>query len=970
MIHQPTKIIHFLPILIFFSLFSKNGLAQGSQQWLTTINGVGDFTDRYTCIASDPSGNFIVAGSTVNTGTGRDLLIRKLGPNGSVIWSVVYNAPGDGSDEASALVVDAAGDTYVTGLGKSDSTSSDFLTAKVDALGNIVWARLFDSPFNQYDQANGICIDSAGNVFVTGQCDRDVGMNTNDDIYTVKYDANGNLIWAQGYNGSGNATDRGARCVSDSTGAVYVTGRSDNGSNNDIITIKYGISGNVLWTQFADRGGDDRGIDLGVDMTGSLYVCGRSDNGSNDDYYLIKYDFSGALIWTRVYDFVDDDRPVAMQIDGSGGIIITGQSDQNPLTLRNWDIRTVKYNPAGTLQWAVAYDGPLAGEDIPLGLDVTPAGGLIVCGTTDTDPLVNENLDVIALRYGSTGNTVFTQIYAGAGGLNDGGNGVCINSNGICMVAGYVQDSDRQYDALLLKVSSTGVQDYLFSGQGDNSENVRFAIVNPQGETYLAGYSIGRLSDRNFMTVKLNSNGDTAWVRTINGSAPDSEDEANDIIFDNQGNVIACGWLVNSGTSSDIYVVKYNPLGDTLWTYEYNGFTNESDKAYDIELDPAGNILITGRSDSDPGVLSNDECTTIKLNANGIQQWVSTFAGPAGGNERGSFIEADNSGNIFVIGRLYNGSDNDILAIKYDNAGNTIWQGSYSSNLGEDLPVAVVMDGNGNLIVAGSQPGASDPKNDIVVLKYSNQPNPAWIYQYNGTSDEEDRIDGLLIDNNGDILFAGSTDSDPGANENDDFLVVKINGSGQTVWTRIFDGGNSLNDQSDNLACDASGRYYLVGHTDNGTITDPNDDIVIYCLDQNGNTNWNSLIQGTADTADAGRCIIVNGNDLYAAGSMWTTSGARDVFVVKYSGISSLIESDNPAGISIYPNPSGEVLRIMYEHGSVIGYELLNQLGAVVLPYREWNGEAIYTSEFPSGMYHLKVKLQGGMESVHPVIVR
>lgn len=968
--YPSTHRIKNLSLVLFFSILSIHGsYSQASQQWLTTYNGIGDFTDRYTCIASDQSGDFIVAGSTVNTGKGRDLLIRKFNQNGGVIWSAVYNAPGDGSDEASAIVLDASGNAYVTGLGKSDSTSSDFLTVKVDASGNIVWARLFDSPFNQYDQANGICVDPSGHVIVTGQCDRDAGPNTNDDIYTVKYDPNGNLVWSVGYNGIGNTTDRGARCISDATGAIYVTGRSDNGNDNDIITIKYDAGGNVVWTKFGDRGGDDRGVDIALDPTGFIYVCGRSDNGSNDDYYLIKYSLSGQLTWTRIYDFVDDDRPVAMQLDGSGNIYLTGQSDQNPLALRNWDIRTVKFSPTGTLLWAVAYDGTASGEDLPLGLDVSATGDVYVSGTTDADPLVNENLDVITLHYTNSGNPVFTQVYAGAGGLGDGGNDVCVNAAGTCMVAGYVQDANRQFDALLLKVSTTGMQDYLFSGQGDNSDNVRFAIVNPQGETYLAGYTNGRLSDRNFLTVKLNSNGDTAWTRIVNGSAPDSEDEANDIIFDSQGNVIVCGWLVNSGVSSDIYVVKYTPIGDTVWTYRYNGFANESDKAYDIDLDPTGNILITGRSDSDPGNLSNDECVTIKLSPNGVQQWISVYAGPAGGNERGTFVETDNAGNSYVVGRVSNGVDNDILVIKYDNAGNLVWQGSYSSNLGDDLPVQVCLDGSGNLYVAGRQPGVTDTLSDIVVLKYTNTPTPAWSYIYNGSADEEDRVEGMILDINGDIVLAGSSDTDPGINSNSDFLVIKLNASGQSIWTRLFDGGNSLNDRSDNIACDASGQYYVLGHTDQGSLADPNDDVVIYALDPNGNSNWNLQIQGSADTIDAGRCIIVNGNDLYATGSIWNLTGGRDIFVAKFAGISSLNDEQSAHSVSLYPNPARDHFRMNAEPGTVIGYRICSVLGATVQPYREWYGEPISVSHLPAGMYQVKLKTRNGDEINQRIII-
>src|SRR3990172_4776861 len=143
-------------------------------------------------------------------------------------WVARYNGPDYGVDEAFAIAVDGQGNVYVTGA-SGYSTDMDYATIKYDSNGNQLWAARYNGPGNGGDGAFAIAVDGQGNVYVTGQS---WGGATNDDYATIKYDTNGNQLWVARYNGPGNSDDEAYRIAVDGQGNVYVTGTSGGGGTN------------------------------------------------------------------------------------------------------------------------------------------------------------------------------------------------------------------------------------------------------------------------------------------------------------------------------------------------------------------------------------------------------------------------------------------------------------------------------------------------------------------------------------------------------------------------------------------------------------------------------------------------------------------------------------------------------------------------------------------------------------------
>ena len=942
-------------IIIIIALISFSNLqAQIAQQWISTFNGSGDYTDRFTCIAADNSGNIVAGGSTVNINQNRDYLILKMDASGVVLWRTEFNAPGNGPDEITAMEIDPNGFIYVTGFGKSNDAGNDFLTLKLDLSGNIIWQNMYDSPFHQYDQANSIALDNAGNVCVTGQGDRDSTTVTNDDYITIKYNNSGAQQWVQQFNGLGNATDRAVKVVTDISGNCYVTGRSNNGNNDDFVTIKYDANGVQQFLKYGDRNNNDRATAMATDHSSFIVVTGRSGNANDDDYYTIKYDLTGSQIWAKAFDFVDDDRSTAVAIDPTGNVYVTGQSDQDATPFRNWNYRTIKYNSAGNIVWNQTYDGAAANDDIPSSIFVNSNGAVYVTGQSDSDPTPLTSSDIVTIKYSTAGVQTWVDTYAGAAGKEDVGNAVTENSGGNCFITGFTEDASEQSNGLIVKYSNTGSSlfNYTFNGIGDNSDNIRSIAVDQAGNVYEAGYSISKLADRNYTVLKINSVGDTVWTRQVDGTSPGSDDEAYAIAIDNSGNIITGGFVKNSGTSSDYLVIKFNTNGDTLWTYLYDSPVHETDRGYAMQLDASGNIYITGRSDADPSILSNDNCVTIKLNNNGIQQWASTYASPGNFNERGTIIQVSPSGNIYVAGRTFNGTNDDILVLKYDNNGAQQWIQTYNGGNGDDVPRDMLIDANENIYITGESAGTIDTVFDYITLKYNSAGSQQWANRYDGAG-QNDFAEGIASDNAGNIIVTGYSDIDAGTDTSYNIVTIKYDGSGNVVWTQPYDFGLNLNDISDAIATDAFGNIYVAAHTNKGSAADPDYDMLLLRFNTNGILSWNALAQGTADSIDVPNIVRVIGNDIYMAGSFTNTNQQRDMALIKYNGFLSVEENANSTDdATVYPNPFKDEIQFNLNNtNAVYQLEVRDAVGRIIVQQSITANTHVDFSSYESGFY-------------------
>ncbi len=360
--------------------------ALGAQQWIQVYNGTGNGLDEARDIEIDNNGNIYVAGYTAISGGNYDYVIIKYDNNGVQQWVNTYNGSANGFDEAYALAVDVNGNCYVTGGSDAGTQGSNFVTIKYDASGNIVWTQSYNGSGNSIDAATQITLDALGNVYVSGHS---FGSGTDLDFATIKYSNAGTQLWVSRYNNSAiNSFEIPEALTIDANGNVYVGGSSYGGlaTDNDYLLVKYNNNGTLLWAQYfdGDANEEDKIYDIVTDGNENVYVTGRSlgVNATGENIITLKYDINGSLIWRNDYNGpangYDEGRAIA--IGNSGALYVTGYSAGNGT---NNDYLTLKIDTLnGNIIWKARFDGPSSNSDQAFAMQLDNIESIYVTGTS------------------------------------------------------------------------------------------------------------------------------------------------------------------------------------------------------------------------------------------------------------------------------------------------------------------------------------------------------------------------------------------------------------------------------------------------------------------------------------------------------------------------------------------------------------------------------------------------------------
>ncbi|HUM47931.1 MAG TPA: T9SS type A sorting domain-containing protein, partial [Chitinophagales bacterium] len=312
-----------------------------------------------------------------------------------------------------------------------------------------------------------------------------------------------------------------------------------------------------------------------------------------------------------------------------------------------------------------------------------------------------------------------------------------------------------------------------------------------------------------------------------------------------------------------------------------------------------------------------------------------------------------------VAGRAFNGSNQDMLFIKYNSAGAQQWVKVIDGGFGDDEIRALIIDNNENIYATGISAGATDSA-DFITMKYSPAGDQLWLNRYNGAGSGGDFGTALSLDPGGNIFVTGFSDGDNTAAVNFDLVTFKYDTNGTELWKKIENGAASLDDIADALVADQFGNVYVAGHTNTGTAGDVNYDLVTIRYNADGTEAWKTFYNGIADTLDEANMLWLSGNDLFVAGSSWQTGQQRDMLVIKYSSVTG-IEGSELTGkqqVTIYPDPFSNYITVQVAEikNQELKFELRDMTGRLIFSEMLTGISTIYTPvNLSSGMYMYSV---------------
>jgi len=789
---------------------SEDGFGNSPEAWVKTYgSGMGASADRTTAMAVDDSGFIYITGHSWTMQGGKDFLTVKYDSAGAQVWAIRFDS-GNGDDVASDIEVDTAGNVYVAGWGAGADTYDDYVTIKYNASGMEQWVAHYNGPGNGDDYPSALAIDDSGNVYVTGES---YGTGTHYDFATVKYDSAGIEQWVARYDGPANSWDEATALALDDSGNVYVTGTSRSSETAyDYATLKYSPSGNEQWVarySGPDEYSWDAAEAIAIDDSGNVYVTGCIENP--DTYYdfgTIKYNSAGIAQWAVTYNGIDnqDEAATALALDDSGNVYVTGNSAENLYYFTNCTIVTVKYNPSGNELWAVSFDDAESPDDVSTSIAINDSGDIFITGSSfyyETD------IDFVTVKYNSIGAEQWVAKYNSQEDDTDLSVALGCDGAGNVYVTGYSTRSSNSGTYTTIKYSSLGIEQWIARyDEARNSYDQAVALaIDSSGNIYVTGSSQSTNSAYDYATIKYNPSGELQWVTRYNGAA-DGNDKVAAIAVDKCAQIYITGNSESEMNATDYATIKYNSDGLEQWCAHYNGPGNGHDQPAALAVDDFGNVYLTGKS---RGANGDDDWATIKYNADGAEQWVDRYNGPANDDDYATALTIDDSGNVFVTGVSYGlDSYRDYATIKYDSAGTRQWIAVYPgmNAYSNDYAVAIALDDSGHVLVTGTS------SNNFTTIKYNPAGAEQWIAHFDGTTSSYtyDYASALAIDDSGNVYVAGRSRANA---TYFDYVTVKYNSAGAEEWIARYCGPEDAYDEVVAMALDDSGNVYVTGNSQN-----------------------------------------------------------------------------------------------------------------------------------------------------------
>ncbi len=464
---------------------------------------------------------------------------------------------------------------------------------------------------------------------------------------------------------------------------------------------------------------------------------------------------------------------------------------------------------------------------------------------------------------------------------------------------------------------------------------------------------------------------DTIWTKTIGGISGDwgfSVQQTTDKGYIITGRTVSFG----SG-NADVWLIKTDSSGDTLWTKTFGG--NANDEGYSVRQTSEGGYILTGYTGSYS--VGGVDVFLIRTDDFGNTLWTKTFGGNEGGGVGRSIEETTDNGFIIVGRTSFGAGGNDVWLIKTNASGDTIWTKTFGGR-GSDEGNSIQQTTDGGYIITGYTTSFGTGLFNIWLIKTDVLGNTLWIKTYDGSDDTWGQSVQQTTD--GGFIIAGTIFQNSIANY--DIFLIKTDATGDTLWTRSYGGILDAYGESGQQTTD--GGYIIIGRIEYYD----NKDIWLIKTDAFGDTLWTKSFGGIYDEVAPSIQQTTDGGYIFAGYTNSFGAGYEDVWLVKTTPDISNIKQDNGIIISNfelsqnYPNPFNPVTSIQFVVGSrlFVTLKVFDVLGnEIATLVNEEKQPGIYEVEFnssslkhlpSSGIYFYQLKAGDYVETKKMILLK
>lgn len=554
-----------------------------------------------------------------------------------------------------------------------------------------------------------------------------------------------------------------------------------------------------------------------------------------------------------------------------------------------------------------------------------------------------------------------------------------------------IQNADRSLTASTPMGSISEQKPYSFEKERGNVVASKFLLQNN-----ILSFNVGDYEGTLIIDPALE------WATYYGGS---NYDYGQGVVTDLPGNVYLQGVTASNSNiattgsyqssysgSYDIFLAKFNSSGVRQWATYYGG--SGDDWGYTIATDGQEHFYICGQTQSTANIATsgafqtsnngNIDAFLVKFDSSGAMQWGTYYGGS--GDDRGSGVSCDNSGNVYICGYAgstsgiassgsnqssFGGGQYDAFLVKFNSSGSRQWA-TYYGGSGFDVGNSVGADQSGNVYLTGTTNSTSNISSsssyqqslngadDAFLVKFNSSGVRQWGTYYGGSND--DGATCVVLDNSGNIYICGATNSTANIATSGSFqsslaggteaFLSKFNGSGTIQWATYFGGNNA--DVANAVASDNFGNVFITGYTNSSaniatsnayqTSLAGSDDAFITRFNSSGARIWASYYGGSNDekgysiTASSSKSIYICGNtgssaNIATTGAFQTTygGGGIDAYLAKFD-IDTIVYCNQPFTDTL--KCAGDTIHIHYSvsdtfnSGNTFTVQLSNSSGS------------------------------------------
>ncbi len=462
-----------------------------------------------------------------------------------------------------------------------------------------------------------------------------------------------------------------------------------------------------------------------------------------------------------------------------------------------------------------------------------------------------------------------------------------------------------------------------------------------------------------FISISKLTAQDTLWTRTYGGIY---NDVGSSVIEISSGGFLIAGHTQSFGAGSeDVYLIRTDDDGNTLWTKTYGG--NNGDKAYSVIEVSSDGFLIAGYTTS-YGAGSSD-VYLIRTDANGDTLWTRTYGGTS--NDEGRDVIEVSSGGFLIAGTTgsFGNNGTDFWLIRTDSIGNTLWSKTYDGGE-DDWCYSVCESSSGGFIVTGLTYRSGGAYKYVWLIRTDDNGTTIWENTYGESGAETGHA--VIECTDGDYVIAGTSWNQ--SNGSFDVYLIKTDDNGNTLWTKMYGGTGS--DNSYSVAEVSSGRFIIVGET--LSFGAGGGDVYLIRTDASGDTLWTRTYGGIGD--DWGYSVIpCSSNGFAITGYTGFGAGSIDVWLLRVNDqpvndINDEPKEQVPQSYSLeqnYPNPfnPNTTIRFSIPEPGIVQIKVFDLLGKEIKTLlNEYKQTGSYEVDFeagdlPGGIYLYRMKSSG-----------